>query len=114
MDLPHIILEVKEPSTLTPQDDLMRWHFHLNHLPFKQICRMANKGLLPKKILTGQEPICAACQYGKMHCKPWTMKGETTNQTKVATRPGQIVSMDQLESTTPGFIAQLKGKLTKQ
>ena len=33
---------------------------------------------------------------------------------KVPTRPGQIVSVDQLESNTPGFIAQLKGKLTQQ
>ena len=32
----------------------------------------------------------------------------------MATRPGQIVSVDQLESNTPGFIAQLKGKLTQQ
>ena len=28
--------------------------------------------------------------------------------------PGQIVLVDQLESPTPGFIAQLKGTLTKQ
>ena len=36
------------------------------------------------------------------------------NQTKVASRPGQILLVDQLESTTPGFILQLKRKLTKQ
>ena len=35
-----------------------------------------------------------------------------TPQAQTATRPGQIVSVDQLESTTAGFIAQLKGKLT--
>ena len=32
----------------------------------------------------------------------------------VIARPGQIVSVDQLESNTPGLIAQLKGKLTQQ
>ena len=37
-----------------------------------------------------------------------------TNQAKMPTRPGQIVSVDQLESTTLGFTAQLKWKLTKQ
>ena len=29
-------------------------------------------------------------------------------------QPGQVVSVDQLESTTPGFVAQLKGILTTQ
>ena len=33
---------------------------------------------------------------------------------RVATKPGQIVSVNQLESLMPGFIAQLKGNLTKQ
>ena len=78
---------------------------------------MAKDDLLPKKlltVLTAQEPVCPACQYGKMHRKPWRTKGGMTNQCKVATRPGQIVLVDQLESTTPGFITQLKGKLTKQ
>ena len=31
-----------------------------------------------------------------------------------ATQPGQVVSVDQLESTMPGFVAQLKGLLTTQ
>ena len=29
-------------------------------------------------------------------------------------QPGQVVSVDQLDSTTPGFVAQLKGILTTQ
>ena len=45
---------------------------------------------------------------------PWRVKGEDKKATKAATQPGQIVSMDQLESNTHGFIAQLKGKLTQQ
>ena len=46
--------------------------------------------------------------------RPWRVKGEDKKATKTATRPGQIVSVDQLESNTPGLIAQLKGKLTQQ
>ena len=46
--------------------------------------------------------------------RPWRVKGDNKNATKMATRPGQIVSMDQLESNSPGLIAQLKGKLTQQ
>ena len=46
--------------------------------------------------------------------RPWRVKEENKTNTKIATRPGQIISVDQLESNTPGLIAQLKGKLTQQ
>ena len=46
--------------------------------------------------------------------RPWRVKGDNKTATKTATRPGQIVSVDQLEANTPGLIAQLKGKLTQQ
>ena len=114
LELPHTIPDDKEPTTISAQDELMRWHYCLNHLSFKHMFKMAKQGLLPKKILKANIPICPACQYGKMHRKPWRTKGKPSNPSKVATEPGQIVSVDQLESPTPGFIAQLKGTLTKQ
>ena len=46
--------------------------------------------------------------------QPWRVKGHNKGTSKTATQPGQIVSVDQLESTSPGFIAQLKGTLTQQ
>ena len=49
-----------------------------------------------------------------MHRKPWITNGNPSKPSRVATEPGQIVSVDQLESPMPGFIAQLKGTLTKQ
>ena len=76
--------------------------------------QFVKQGLLPKKVLKSNIPICPACQYGKMHCKPWRTKGNHLKASRVATEPGQIVSVDQLESPTPGFIAQLKSILTKQ
>ena len=42
------------------------------------------------------------------------MKGAPTSPIQKATSLGQIISADQLESSTAGFIAQLKGKLTTQ
>ena len=51
LDLPHVIPDKSEPKTLSAQDELMRWHLCLNHMPFKRICKMAKIGLLPKKIL---------------------------------------------------------------
>ena len=35
LDLPHVILDKSEPKTLLAQDELIRWHLHLNHMPFK-------------------------------------------------------------------------------
>jgi len=43
----------------------------------------------------------------------WHAKGSNSSrQVLKATIPGKIVSVDHLISTQPGFIAQLKGKLT--
>ena len=92
----------------------MRWQYHLNHLSFKHLFQLAKQGLLPKNILKANIPICPACQYGKMHRRPWRTKGIQPKASRVVTKPGQIVSVDQLESPMPGFIAQLKGILTKQ
>ena len=114
LELPHMIPDDKEPTTISAQDELMQWHYRLNHLSFKHMFQMAKQGLLPKKILKANIPICPACQYRKMHRKPWRIKGNHLKASRVATEPGQIVSVDQLESPMPGFIAQLKGTLTKQ
>ena len=50
----------------------------------------------------------------KMTRRPWRVKGDNKDATKTATRPGQVVSEDQLESNSPGLIAKLKGKLMQQ
>ena len=46
--------------------------------------------------------------------RPWRVKGDNKGTAKMAMHLGQIMSVDQLESTSPGFIAQLKGTLTQQ
>ena len=46
--------------------------------------------------------------------RPWCMKAaQNKGKLKVATVPGECISVDQLESLTPGFIAVLKGRPTK-
>ena len=74
---------------------------------------LAKRNELPKKLLEAKIPLCPACQYGKMTRQPWRTKPQQTNkQGCTVTAPGQVVSVDQLESTTVGFIGQLKGILT--
>ena len=110
--VPHVIPEDQEPKSLDPQDELLRWHYRLGHLLFDRVKQLATKRKLPKPLLTCPTPFCAACQYGKMTRRPWRVKGDNKGTANMATDPGQIVSVDQLESTSPGFIAQLKGTLT--
>ena len=46
--------------------------------------------------------------------RPWRVKGDAQHKTKIATQSGQVVSVDQLEAPTLGFVAQFKGILTTQ
>ena len=110
----HVIPDDKDPSALDPHDELLHWHYRLGHLPFDYIKQLASAGQLTKHLMACKKPFCSACQYGKMTKRPYRVKGENKKTTKTATRPGQIVSVDQQESNTPGLIAQLKGKLTQQ
>jgi len=59
-------------------------------------------------------PACAACLYVQATRKSWRNKGrrDWAGATQ-ASSPGQLVSIDQLSSPTPGLVAQIKGKLTK-
>ena len=112
--IPQMIPDDPEPTTLNPHDELLRWHYRLGHLPFERVKQLARTGQLPKRLLTCKKSFCAACQCGKMTKRPWRVKGDSKQTTRAATRPGQVVSVDQLESNSPGLIAQLKGKLTQQ
>ena len=75
---------------------------------------MSQKGIFPKQLLECAKPFCAACQYSKLMRRPCQSKGVPTNPIQKATSSGQIISINQLESSTADFIAQLKGKLTTQ
>ena len=53
----HVIPEDPEPKSMDPQDELVRWHYCLGHLPFDCIKQLANKGQLPKRLLTCHTPF---------------------------------------------------------
>ena len=69
--------------------------------------------LLLRRIINAKVPRCACCVFGSMKRNAWRNKGQPS-KLKKTTRAGQVVSVDQMESDTPGFIAQLKGILTRQ
>jgi hypothetical protein len=105
-----------------PQDasaEFLRWHHRLGHISPKKIRTLAGMGvLLPKRLLACKIPICTSCLYGKATRRPWRSKtpNDADETVRTVTRPaGDCVSVDQLESSTPGLVlAQLKGRPTSK
>ena len=98
-----------------PSNDMLRWHHRLGHISFKKLKIMAKLGILPKKFLTCPIPVCTSCLFGKATRKPWRNRHprKTDEMEGTITKPGQCVSVDQMESRTPGLIGQLRGMPTK-
>ncbi len=93
----------------------MRWHYRLGHLSFQKLKQLALNGKIPKKLLKLKPPKCAGCLFGVMTKLPWCVKElALSHKIFVATKPGEIVSVDQMELTEVGFFVQLKGSLTKK
>jgi hypothetical protein len=60
-------------------------------------------------------PKCAGCLFGAMTKLPWRGNDSaSSHEVFVATKPGEIVSVNQMESAEVGFFAQLNGSLTKK
>jgi hypothetical protein len=52
--------------------------------------------------------------YGKATKRPWRSKqSNNRDESFKPTKPGEVVSVDQMKSPTPGYVAQLTGALTK-
>ena len=109
---PTVISDEEERDPREDMAELLKMHHRLGHMPFAKIRRLAELGVIPAKYKHARIPLCTACVYGKMTRRPWRTKAEPKGRTMALTRPGQCVSVDQLISTTPGLIAQLRGKPT--
>jgi hypothetical protein len=117
-DLP-VIIEDEEDTVVhqNPAAEFLCWHHKLKHMSAAKMQSMAKRGLLPKKLAKCQIPTCTSCLYGKATRRPWRTKpklGQQGGKLRTASEPGQCISIDQLESSTPGLITQIKGWLAKK
>ena len=96
-----------------PQHELLRLHHKLAHLPFSQLQAMARSHVIPNRLAKCVVPKCSACLFGKATKRAWRDKGPVSSLVP-STSPGQCVSVDQLESSTMGLVAQTKGAPTTQ
>jgi transposase InsO family protein len=105
--------------------EYMHWHYRLNHPSHTVMTRMAKLRMLPRgitrilKTMNKQRvkpPMCNDCCGAKATRKPWRGKGRRYIQRhlKKTPHPGEVVSVDQLEPSIPGFIGQMTGRLTNQ
>jgi hypothetical protein len=113
---PPIAADEDAPLAATDdQAELMQWHYHLGHLSFQKLKQLALNGKIPKKLSKLKPPKCAGCLFGAMIKLPWCGKElVSSHEIFAATKPGEIVSVNQMESTEVGFFTQLKGSLTKK
>jgi hypothetical protein len=135
------IFKGKEPEPITYEEDepeeedlhtyaqdsqeYMHWHYRLNHRSHTVMTRMAKLRMLPREITRilrtmnkqrVKPPMRNDCCGAKATRKPWRGKGKRYIQRhlKKTPHPGEVVSVDQLESSIPGFIGQMTGRLTNQ
>lgn len=93
--------------------ELLRTHYRLGHMGFKRLRHMARLRILPRRLADCKVPTCAACTYGRMTKRAKRTKAPPNKIKPVKIEgPGDCVSVDQMESYTPGFVAQLRGFLT--
>ena len=96
-----------QPNNLSKQhSELLTIHRRFGHLSMNRLKWMVKCGIIPKYLQHVHPPMCASCQYGHATRRPWRTKGHqrTVTELRPINQPGDCVSVNQLESPTPGFI----------
>ena len=110
----HRDKQVQKVETMQKHtQDMLKLHHRMGHIPFRKIQLLAKEGAVSKDLATCDIPVCSSCLYARMTRRPWRGKtSQVENHSTKTLEPGEVVSVDQLVSPTPGFIAQMTGILT--
>eukprot|EP00957_Ditylum_brightwellii_P099706 7595428-Ditylum_brightwellii.AAC.1 len=115
---PVDLIPIEEEEALaatTIQAEILQWHYHLGHLSFTKIRLLSLARIIPYWLASVRPPKCAGCIYGEMTRRAWCTKSkENVSKIKPVKAPSNCVLVNQLKSSTLGFVAQLKGRLTKK
>ncbi|KAI2494618.1 hypothetical protein MHU86_19896 [Fragilaria crotonensis] len=119
MELPrttnvNIILDEEDRQPANDLAELLAIHHQFGHISMRKLQEMAKQGILPRRLSKCRVPTCSACLYAKATKRPWRNKPrkDGDDEDSKPTKPGQVVSVNQLVSPTPGLIAQMTGFLT--
>jgi hypothetical protein len=95
--------------------EFLRYHVKYGHATTDRMKELARQGIIPKRLEKCPVPVCSSCMYGKATKRQWRQKSaKNGNPPEKAENPGDVVSVDQMVSHTPGLIAQMTGWITKQ
>lgn len=109
----NVIIDEEDRQPLSDMAQLLLEHHKYGHISMRKLQEMAKQGILPRRLAKCRVPTCSACLYAKATKKPWRGKPSIQQQdSNQATKPGHVVSVDQMVSPTPGLIAQMTGFLT--
>src|SRR5210317_790954 len=112
---PILIDEEEEKQATTAAQELLRYHHRFGHISFAKLHNMAKQNIIPRRLAKCQPPTCSACLFAKATRRQWRHKRRKHwTEKKQVNKPGQVISVDQLISPTPGFVAQMTGILTKK
>ena len=102
-----------DQNLIPSQNELLLWHFILGHIRFQHVQWLIHTGRLKvkgssKAVANYKRTKCAACEFGKTHCrtnkvntiKKNIMKEQDLNKDYIL--PGQMVSTDHYILRAPG------------
>jgi hypothetical protein len=93
--------DLKLFSTLTDdQRELLHLHECMGHPNFSMLQDLARRGFIPKRLASITPPQCLACHLGKAH--KVARNSENRIISERIKRPGDLVHIDQAETSTPG------------
>ncbi len=84
----------------------------MGHLNIPQIQQFARDGLFGSRLTSlgnCDAPLCKACLHGKQHRRAITVNSASGILDISHLEPGDCVSGDQVESTTPGLVPTYRG-----
>jgi len=112
---PLVVNDEEDRQPTSNAAELLKLHHRFGHISFKRLQEMAKQGTVPTRLAKCPIPVCTACMFAKATKRKWRDKTKLAgDEVEKVSRPGQVVSVDQMVSPTPGLIAQMTGFLTNR
>ena len=93
---------------------LSQWHHRLGHISGPKLRALAAHNVIPSILKDVELPLCKSCLLSTAHRKAWRHKGDNNHiAPKPCKQAGDVVSVDHLQSSTPGLVGQTSGRLTR-
>lgn len=89
-------------------------HTRMGYIGFGKYREMSKQERIPIHLQYVPTPACSACMFGKATRSPWRYRPRRKWRGKIVTCPGEVVSVDQMVSPTPGLIVHMVGRLTRE